>query len=99
LKWVTAEWNGDHVLNGGNKEWSEEDAALHAFNLVRILLWSQMPSLEFCFVCDGYVFVDLCRSIAPNPFICFMLGDGFRDLFTFGSMLPQVMTRLSMMML
>ena len=42
LKWVTAEWNGDHVLNGGNKEWPEEDAALHAFNLVRILLWSQM---------------------------------------------------------
>lgn len=27
-------WNGDHVLNGGNKEWAEEDAALHAFNMV-----------------------------------------------------------------
>eukprot|EP00282_Hemiselmis_andersenii_P037831 CAMPEP_0169446034 /NCGR_PEP_ID=MMETSP1042-20121227/10759_1 /TAXON_ID=464988 /ORGANISM="Hemiselmis andersenii, Strain CCMP1180" /LENGTH=236 /DNA_ID=CAMNT_0009557473 /DNA_START=19 /DNA_END=725 /DNA_ORIENTATION=- len=26
-------WNGDHVLNGGNKEWAEEDAALHAFNM------------------------------------------------------------------
>ncbi|KAJ1488529.1 hypothetical protein T484DRAFT_1783016 [Baffinella frigidus] len=28
-------WNGDHVLNGGNKEWSEEDAALHAYNMQR----------------------------------------------------------------
>ena len=27
-------WNGDHVLNGGNKEWAEEDAALHAYNMV-----------------------------------------------------------------
>mmetsp|Transcript_22628 Transcript_22628/g.35403 ORF Transcript_22628/g.35403 Transcript_22628/m.35403 type:complete len:257 (+) Transcript_22628:14-784(+) len=26
-------WNGDHVLNGGNKEWAEEDAALHAYNM------------------------------------------------------------------
>lgn len=28
-------WNGDHVLNGGNKEWAEEDAALHAYNMQR----------------------------------------------------------------
>ena len=27
-------WNGDHALNGGNKEWAEEDGALHAFNMV-----------------------------------------------------------------
>ena len=26
-------WNGDHTLNGGNKEWSEEDAALHAYTM------------------------------------------------------------------
>ena len=26
-------WNGDNVLNGGNKEWAEEDAALHAYNM------------------------------------------------------------------
>eukprot|EP00286_Rhodomonas_abbreviata_P017091 CAMPEP_0181325336 /NCGR_PEP_ID=MMETSP1101-20121128/20863_1 /TAXON_ID=46948 /ORGANISM="Rhodomonas abbreviata, Strain Caron Lab Isolate" /LENGTH=158 /DNA_ID=CAMNT_0023433621 /DNA_START=46 /DNA_END=519 /DNA_ORIENTATION=- len=26
-------WNGDHSLNGGNKEWSEEDGALHAYNM------------------------------------------------------------------
>lgn len=26
-------WNGDHVLNGGNKEWAEEDGALHAYNM------------------------------------------------------------------
>ena len=26
-------WNGDHALNGNNKEWSEEDAAQHAFTL------------------------------------------------------------------
>ena len=30
-------WNGDHALNGGNKEWAEEDGALHAFNMVRLL--------------------------------------------------------------
>lgn len=29
----TTRWNGDNVLNGNNKEWSEEDAALHAFNM------------------------------------------------------------------
>jgi len=28
-------WNGDHVLNGGNKEWAEEDGALHAYNMQR----------------------------------------------------------------
>jgi len=28
-------WKGDHVLNGGNKEWAEEDAALHAYNMQR----------------------------------------------------------------
>ena len=27
-------YNGDSSLNGGNKEWQEEDAALHAFNMV-----------------------------------------------------------------
>jgi hypothetical protein len=27
-------WNGDNSLNGGNKEWAEEDGALHAFNMV-----------------------------------------------------------------
>ena len=26
-------WKGDHVLNGGNKEWAEEDAAVHAYNM------------------------------------------------------------------
>jgi len=26
-------WNGDSSLNGGNKEWAEEDAALHAYNM------------------------------------------------------------------
>uniref|UniRef100_A0A6T8JX19 Transmembrane protein n=1 Tax=Hemiselmis andersenii TaxID=464988 RepID=A0A6T8JX19_HEMAN len=29
----TTVWNGDHVTNGGNKEWAEEDAALHAWNM------------------------------------------------------------------
>lgn len=28
-------WNGDHVTSGGNKEWAEEDAALHAYNMQR----------------------------------------------------------------
>jgi len=28
-------WNGDHVLNGGNKEWAQEDGALHAYNMQR----------------------------------------------------------------
>eukprot|EP00961_Rhodomonas_salina_P224032 3029317-Rhodomonas_salina.3 len=26
-------WNGDSSLNGGNKEWAEEDAAMHAYNM------------------------------------------------------------------
>jgi hypothetical protein len=29
----TTVWNGDHVTNGGNKAWSEEDAAMHALNM------------------------------------------------------------------
>jgi len=28
-------WQGDHVLSGGNKEWAEEDAVLHAYNMQR----------------------------------------------------------------
>jgi hypothetical protein len=31
---MVAVYNGDSTLNGGNKEWEEEDAALHAFNMV-----------------------------------------------------------------
>ena len=31
-------WNGDHVLNGGNKEWAEEDSALHALNMVNLMI-------------------------------------------------------------
>jgi len=31
----TTVWNADHVLNGGNKEWAEEDGALHAYNMQR----------------------------------------------------------------
>ena len=28
-----SKWQGDHVLNGGNKEWEEEDEAMHAYNM------------------------------------------------------------------
>eukprot|EP00281_Chroomonas_sp_CCMP1168_P033248 CAMPEP_0206248612 /NCGR_PEP_ID=MMETSP0047_2-20121206/20463_1 /ASSEMBLY_ACC=CAM_ASM_000192 /TAXON_ID=195065 /ORGANISM="Chroomonas mesostigmatica_cf, Strain CCMP1168" /LENGTH=121 /DNA_ID=CAMNT_0053674269 /DNA_START=18 /DNA_END=380 /DNA_ORIENTATION=- len=28
-----AVWNPDSTLSGGNKEWAEEDAALHAYNM------------------------------------------------------------------
>ncbi|EKX41773.1 hypothetical protein GUITHDRAFT_153745, partial [Guillardia theta CCMP2712] len=54
-------WNADSVLNGGNKEWSEEDAALHAYNMQRwrnkILdeqvekqenMWNLMNRADFC---------------------------------------------------
>uniref|UniRef100_A0A7S0I1M0 Uncharacterized protein n=1 Tax=Hanusia phi TaxID=3032 RepID=A0A7S0I1M0_9CRYP len=54
-------WNADSVLNGGNKEWSEEDAALHAYNMQRwrnrILdeqiekqenMWDLMNRAEYC---------------------------------------------------
>jgi len=52
-------WNGDNALNGGNKEWAEEDGALHAFNManwrVKILqtqlnkqkmMWQLMHSVK-----------------------------------------------------
>lgn len=29
----TTVWNGDHVTNGGNKQWAEEDQAMHALNM------------------------------------------------------------------
>jgi hypothetical protein len=35
-------WNGEAALNGGNREWAEEDAALHAYNMVdRFLLFQR----------------------------------------------------------
>ena len=51
-------FNGDSSLNGGNKEWQEEDAALHAFNMVRMrlkekskqnlaLMWDQNSPLSW----------------------------------------------------
>ena len=48
-------WNGDNVLNGGNREWAEEDAALHAYNMVgfRFLLFivslSSPSEISECF--------------------------------------------------
>ena len=34
VKQYTSKWNADSALNGGNKEWAEEDGALHSLNMV-----------------------------------------------------------------
>ncbi len=68
---ILAVFNGDSTLNGGNKEWAEEDAALHAFNMVIFCL---ITAYTIYHDSGQYVHVDRCSSSVTSQIPCTLLG-------------------------